>query len=242
MKRKVIKKIMIGACTIAIVGCLGGCNTSETKGKAKETVTEQTATTEDKGKAKETVKEQTDTSTTKTKGKTKETVTEQTETATTKANGNSSSTTEKNSNSSSTATSTNNTSTGSGSNKPTTTTPATPETPKTHEHNWQPVYTTVHHDAVTHTEQKDQGHYETTTTTVIICKYDNGEVCEFTSRDEAFASNEAHALQDIGGRTSAQDRTTETWIPNVVTVTVVDTPAYDEQVISGYTCSCGATK
>ena len=236
MKRKVIKKIMIGACTIAIVGCLGGCSTSETKGKAKETVTEQTdtATTEDKGKAKETVKEQTDTAT---KGKAKETVT-----ATKEANGNSSSDTAKNSNSSSTVTSANNTSKGSGSNKSTTTTKATHETPKTHEHKWQPVYTTVHHDAITHTEQQDQGHYETTTTRVYIEKYDNGEVYEFTSSDEASAHAEAYALQDIGGRSTFQDRTTKTWIPNIVTVTITDKEAYDEQVVSGYTCSCGATK
>lgn len=125
-------------------------------------------------------------------------------------------------------------STNNSSGKSTTTTPATPETPKTHEHNWQPVYTTVHHDAVTHTEKQDQGHYETTTTTVYVHEYENGKVCEFTSSDEASAHAEAYALQGIDVWSSVQNRITETWIPDVVTVTVVDKEAYDEQVISGY--------
>ena len=115
-----------------------------------------------------------------------------------------------------------------------TTTPVA-EKPKAHEHNWQPVYTTVHHDAITHTEQQDQGHYETTIVYITSDgkEFTDGKECEDYMYD--MLDN-----KDIDLGVGVVDR--ETWIPNVVTVTVVDTPAYDEQVISGYTCSCGATK
>lgn len=110
------------------------------------------------------------------------------------------------------------------------------ETPKAHEHSWQPVYTTVHHDAVTHTEQQDKGHYETIYLTV------TSDGKEFTANQDKELEDYMYNKQLAGTPVTCGEVSHETWIPNVVTVIVVDKAAYDEQVIDHYECSCGATK
>lgn len=110
-----------------------------------------------------------------------------------------------------------------------------------HTHNWTPVYRTVHHDAVTHTE--DQGHYETTSIPYWVV---NG--VEYSTEQEA---NQAQRVlmegiadgslpDDTNCRLSICYRQVQNWISNIVTVT--DSPAWDEQVLDHYECSCGATK
>ena len=93
-----------------------------------------------------------------------------------------------------------------------------------HEHSWTPVYKTVHHDAVT----EQQPIYETVG--VCVCN-----VCgvENPGRDHEVAHMKAHE----GCGTHEEYKSQITGYN-----TVVKTAAYDEQVISGYSCSCGATK
>ena len=118
------------------------------------------------------------------------------------------------------------------------------ETPKAHEHSWQPVYTTVHHDAVTHTEQQDQGHNETTIETEyhVYLSSDPSNYETFSDKTSACNRQDELLLQGLSANISKGTVSHETWIPNVVTVTVIDKEAYDEQIVESYVCSCGATK
>lgn len=114
-----------------------------------------------------------------------------------------------------------------------------------HQHNWKAVYRTVHHDAVTHTE--DQGYYEDRgyNRTVISCKTCGAT---FTSMSDLEAhknvSREMYPDDDskwhVGSVTKTEWVSNNVWVSNIVTVT--DNPAWDEQVLDHYECSCGATK
>lgn len=133
----------------------------------------------------------------------------------------------------------NNSSSGSSTKKETST------TEKKHEHNWKPIYKTVHHKAVTH--QEDQGHYEKEAYDVYVF-YDYG--VEFDAKDkEAVKAFSRSILQKIADgelpedapcRTRLEERYRKKWVSKMVTV--VDKKAYDEKVIVGYKCSCGAKK
>lgn len=135
----------------------------------------------------------------------------------------------------------------------------------THSHNYQPVYTTIHHDAVTHTEEQVVGTEqrlvtpETTTEKVdntrawIKCSCGFYTECSQDDRQAVWHNHIlAHvtgALPPSGGGITSGNCTTTITVPAVYetvnvydTVTVVDKEAYDEQVITGYQCSCGATK
>lgn len=108
-----------------------------------------------------------------------------------------------------------------------------------HQHNWQAVYMTVHHD--------EAGHYETVT---VQAAWDEQEmrgtyvcnVCGYQGYDADDHILIVHDgagsygyIQVPTGKTIHHDAVTEQrW--------VVDTPAYDEQVITGYKCSCGQEK
>lgn len=117
---------------------------------------------------------------------------------------------------------------------------STPQQP-THTHSWEAVYGTVHHDEV--------GHYETQTVSEAWDEpvYEYKQVCSacgasFNTVDEVgdhiiFTHDglAAYSSQRIQTNTVHHDAVTqEVW--------VVDQAAYDEQVITGYRCSCGATK
>lgn len=115
----------------------------------------------------------------------------------------------------------------------------------THTHNWTPVYRTVHHDAVTHTE--DQGHYEDRGYSVSRYKCSTcGQ--KFDSLEELQAhrnvSRETYPdnpdMWHGGSSTINEWVSNNVWVSNIVTVT--DSPAWDEQVLDHYECSCGATK
>ena len=116
----------------------------------------------------------------------------------------------------------------------------------THTHSWEPVYGTVHHDEV--------GHYETQTVSEAWDEpvYEGRCVCSacgYTTSaggDAAVDDISIHILTQHGGAASYSVKSVQTGTIHHDAVTqqvwVVDQAAYDEQVITGYRCSCGATK
>ena len=140
-----------------------------------------------------------------------------------------------------------------------------------HTHNWVAQYTTVHHDAQYSTVHHDAtGHYETQTVSegyyseepvYFTGYYTRCFVCnawlelDFNSDWEAFMCHvEAEKARYGGVWETHQVGTEQVWHdPVTQQVWVEDSPAYDEQVkvsdaydeqvVSGYTCSsCGATE
>ena len=96
----------------------------------------------------------------------------------------------------------------------------------THTHSWQPVYRTVHHDAVTEPEPI----YETIE--VNVCN-----VCgAVISGDPGYHAMQ-HMLNGEGGGHRGETRA-----EIIGYKTVVTQAAYDEQVLDHYACSCGATQ
>lgn len=116
-----------------------------------------------------------------------------------------------------------------------------------HSHEWVPVTGTVHHEAVTEQvkiidQPATEGHYEGGSYSVVICRCG----AEFTS-GEAFLAHQ-DAAEDIsqhGGYTSGI-RSNQVWVEGTPEVSHYETKvvqeAWDEEVITGYRCSCGATK
>lgn len=130
--------------------------------------------------------------------------------------------------------------------------PDKPQTP-VHTHGWNPVYRTVHHDAVGHNENvvvKDAWDEEKLYT-VVVCNQCGAEFSElnynsFEGAVEAWAVHSADSW-DIGG--NCDNYRNDVRIINTIhhpAVTeqryVIDKAAYDEQVIDHYECTCGATK
>ena len=140
--------------------------------------------------------------------------------------------------------------------------PSTPNTPS-HEHNWEPVYETVHHDAVTREEQvwvvdKTEWDEPVYTKYYVCIQCDRGmcEHCisegivqaEFLTNDER--SEHQFSCMEHGG--SCMNSTTRKKITGYThhdeeghyeTQTVTVTEAYDEQRLVGYRCSsCGERK
>lgn len=121
----------------------------------------------------------------------------------------------------------------------------TPEEPQEeepeHTHSWQPVYTTVHHD--------EEGHYETQTVSEAYDEpvYESMEVCSACGAAYASASSmDMHILEAHGGLASYSTQQVQTGSihhdAETEEVWVVDRAAYDERVVTGYRCSCGATR
>lgn len=103
-------------------------------------------------------------------------------------------------------------------------------------HDWVPITETVHHDEAGHYETyqdaKKVQHYK-----CFYCGYNT----EFNSLDEYYAHyDQKHEDKpDMRERYDVVDR----WEYYDAQRWVVDTPAYDESVVTGYVCSvCGATK
>ena len=113
-----------------------------------------------------------------------------------------------------------------------------------HTHEWQPIYTTVHHDAVTHQEQVKVGE-NPIMEDHMIC--DCGVDLTAMGYDAAIAHG--YDNEHFGSYSQLVQVGTE---PIYETQIITDQEAYDEQVlvqnaydeqvISGYSCSCGATK
>ena len=137
---------------------------------------------------------------------------------------------------------------------------STPDTPS-HTHNWKPVYTTVHHKAVTHDEDRwvvDKAAWdERVETYVVICRHCEEGSCERCNRlgitnfryssYEDFEIHQDECMDDGGSCFSAQSKTEVSYIHHdeeghYETVTITDKEAWDEQVIDHYECDCGETK
>lgn len=136
-------------------------------------------------------------------------------------------------------------------------------TSSVHTHNWVAVTKTIHHDAVTKTVHHDAVTKQQTVAVVDQEAYDEPiyeggyyicNKCEFYSKDGDEVMN--HCIDVCNARyhtgkiqvgSKHHDAITHQETKTVVvtpaydeTVTVKD--AYDETVITGYKCSCGATK
>ena len=125
--------------------------------------------------------------------------------------------------------------------------PATPQ----HVHNWQPVYTTVHHDAQYQTVHHDA----VTQDQWIVDQPSYGKVVclgcgqEFDSVDAWVNHGDSYPEENFFEHSSY---TVKSYPEKGHNETVVVTPAWDEQVqtsspwdeqvVSGYQCSCGARK
>ena len=139
---------------------------------------------------------------------------------------------------------------------------STPDTPS-HTHNWKPVYgSPIHHEAVTHDEDRwvvdkaawDEAVYKT----VYICnncKVGNCERCKnlgitnFEYDSGAALDEHQYGCLDDGG--SCMFNTKVKRLDHYIhhdeeghyeTVTIVDKEAWDEPVIDHYECDCGETK
>lgn len=138
---------------------------------------------------------------------------------------------------------------------------STPDTPS-HTHNWKPVYTTVHHKAVTHDEDRwvvdkpawDEAVYKN----VYICRHCRDGRCDrckslgITQYEyENIADFNAHQDACLDEDGSCFSFLTYEKIDHYIhhdeeghyeTVTITDKKAWDEQVIDHYECDCGETK
>lgn len=109
------------------------------------------------------------------------------------------------------------------------------------QHDWQAQTQTVHHDAVTHTEQVkvvDQAAYDETVYTCSACS------ATFSSQADAEAHLATHATESSSSTASISSSTVHhDEVSHTEEKVVVDQEAWDEEVVTGYTCSiCGATK
>lgn len=160
----------------------------------------------------------------------------------------------------------NNNNNNSGNNNGSNGNTSTPDTPS-HTHNWKPVYTTVHHKAVTHDEDRwvvDKAAWEEKQVKYIYiclqCKNGRCKRCldlgitnfEYDS-GAALDEHQYACLDDCvdngkeGGCSNNTYREEISYIHHdeeghYETVTIVDKEAWDEPVIDHYECDCGETK
>lgn len=141
---------------------------------------------------------------------------------------------------------------------------STPDTPS-HAHNWKPVYTTVHHEAVTHDEDRwvvDKAAWDEAVYVYMEvcnnCKPDSKNPCERCRRLgigkyaystlQELQEHQNECLDDGGGcMFSSTVKMLDHYIHHdeeghYETVTITDKKAWDEQVIDHYECDCGETK
>lgn len=118
-----------------------------------------------------------------------------------------------------------------------------------HTHNWVAQTKVVHHAEVGHNEQVlVQAAYDEQKPIYSMVAHDICNTCGQDITSNASAHSKAHALAGEGGGWHTE------WVSEITgyetvhheaqytTQYVVDTPAYDETVTTGYKCSCGATK
>lgn len=158
----------------------------------------------------------------------------------------------------------NNNNNNSGNNNGSNGNTSTPDTPS-HTHNWKPVYTTVHHKAVTHDEDRwvvDKAAWDEAVYVYMEvcnnCKPDSKNPCERCRRLgigkyaystlQELQEHQNECLDDGGGcMFSSTVKMLDHYIHHdeeghYETVTIVDKEAWDEQVIDHYECDCGETK
>lgn len=155
----------------------------------------------------------------------------------------------------------NNNNNNSGNNNGSNGNTSTPDTPS-HTHNWKPVYTTVHHEAVTHDEDRwvvDKAAWDEAVKKCVYicnnCRVGNCERCKHLGITN-FEYDSKSALHEHQGTCLDEDgscafSSTVERIDRYIhhdeeghyeTVTIVDKEAWDERVIDHYECDCGETK
>lgn len=159
----------------------------------------------------------------------------------------------------------NNNNNNSGNNNGSNGNTSTPDTPS-HTHNWKPVYgSPIHHDAVTHDEDRwvvDKAAWDEAVYVYMEvcnnCKPDSKNPCERCRRLgigkyaystlQELQEHQNECLDDGGGcMFSSTVKMLDHYIHHdeeghYETVTIVDNEAWDEQVIDHYECDCGETK
>lgn len=134
-------------------------------------------------------------------------------------------------------------------NKPAPSEPAKPSKPA-HQHDWQPVYTTVHHEAQYRNEPvyKDEIVYEDRPVYKWQAYWTCNECGHKTYDTESMMD---HIFDSCGGGYSAHEEKIQTGTEQVQVGTnrvqvgtnpVLVKDAWDEQVPNGQSCSCGARK
>ncbi|RHM11183.1 hypothetical protein [Lachnospira eligens] len=139
---------------------------------------------------------------------------------------------------------------------------STPDTPS-HTHNWKPVYgSPIHHEAVTHDEDRwvvDKPAWkEAVYKNIYICRHCRDGRCDrckslgITQYEyENIADFDAHQDACLDENGSCFSFLTYEKIDHYIyhdeeghneTITIVDKEAWDEQVIDHYECDCGETK
>ena len=117
-----------------------------------------------------------------------------------------------------------------------------------HQHNYVAQTHTVHHDAAGHNEQYVvQAAYDEQVTTYENYAWDCCNVCGADCTADPWGHMEKHALAYEGGgyHTEYSTRPVTKTVhhdPVYGTRWVQDSAAYDETVVDGYVCSCGARK
>ena len=123
--------------------------------------------------------------------------------------------------------------------------PAPMVTPVPHAHEWIPVTEIIHHEAVTEQvkvidQPGTEGHFEGGSYPVVICRC--GE--EFTNAESYYAHSERLGFGH-GGFTDGI-RSNQVWVEGTPEVfhyeTIVVQDAWDEEIITGYRCACGAVQ
>lgn len=128
----------------------------------------------------------------------------------------------------------------------------TTETPNTeHTHNWVAVYKTVHHDA-TYREEKyvvREAWDEEVTDDFYICNQCGASFRCIDANDTSSPLYTEFITHMFNCQGSGSSYHVESRVVNTIhhdaeygTRQVIDKPAWDEQVIDYYKCSCGATK
>lgn len=128
----------------------------------------------------------------------------------------------------------------------------TTETPNTeHTHNWVAVYKTVHHDA-THKEEKyvvREAWDEEVTDGFYVCNQCGASFRCIDANDTSSPLYTEFITHMLNCQGSGSSYHVESRVVNTIhhdaeygTRQVIDKPAWDEQVIDYYKCSCGATK
>lgn len=135
--------------------------------------------------------------------------------------------------------------------KPTTSTnkPETPSNPTEHTHKWEAQYKTVHHAEVGHNEQyvikeawtESYPIYEEVALTICnTCGADiTGNVGPHIKNHMLNGENGSYRTEWVYRQVGVDTITHPT---EYGTRYVIDQAAYDEQVLTGYKCSCGSTK
>lgn len=110
-------------------------------------------------------------------------------------------------------------------------------------HIWKPVTSVIHHDEVGHYEEVEKS-YQKTVYLCFFCGY-NQDVYDSLDelREHMTVHSDAIDYKWIINRPDLLADTREVWATRTEIVWVVDEKAYDETVITGYTCTvCNAQK